>query len=40
MQNYVEQELAVFRVTGTALEDTGTRIKVKGHPASIRIAPR
>lgn len=40
VQNYVEQELAVFRVTGTALEDTGTRIKVKGHPASIRIAPR
>lgn len=40
VQNYVEQELAVFRVTGAALEDTGTRIKVKGHPASIRTAPR
>ncbi len=39
VQNYIEQELQVFRVTGTGLEDTGTRIKVKGHPASIRIAP-
>jgi DNA-binding beta-propeller fold protein YncE len=39
VQNYVEQELQVFRVTGTGLEDTGTRIKVKGHPASIRVAP-
>jgi DNA-binding beta-propeller fold protein YncE len=39
VQNYVEQELAVFRPTATALEDTGTRVKVKGHPASIRVAP-
>ncbi len=39
VQNYVEQELAVFRVTGAGLEDTGTRIKVRGYPASIRIAP-
>ena len=39
VQNYIEEELQVFRVTGTGLEDTGTRIKVKGHPASIRIAP-
>jgi DNA-binding beta-propeller fold protein YncE len=39
VQNFIEQELQVFRVTGTGLEDTGTRIKVKGHPASIRIAP-
>ncbi len=39
VQNYVEQELAVYRVTEAGLGDTGTRIKVKGHPASIRIAP-
>ncbi len=39
VQNYVEQELQILRVTGTGLEDTGTRIKVKGHPASIRVAP-
>ncbi len=40
VQNYVEQELAVYRVTPNGPEDTGLRIKVKGHPASIRIAPR
>ena len=40
VQNYVEQELAAYRVTPSGPEDTGVRIKVKGHPASIRIAPR
>ncbi len=40
VQNYVEQELAAYRVTPAGPEDTGVRIKVKGHPASIRIAPR
>jgi len=29
VQNYVEQELAMYRMTPTALEDTGVRIKVK-----------
>src|SRR2546425_1033700 len=40
VQNYVEQELAMYRMTPTALEDTGVRIKVKGHPASLRVAPQ
>lgn len=40
IQNYVEQELAAYRVTPNGPEDTGVRIKVKGYPASIRIAPR
>ena len=40
VQNYVEQELAMYRITPTALEDTGVRIKVKGHPASLRVAPQ
>ncbi len=40
VQNYVERELAAYRLTGTGLEDTGVRVKVSGHPASIRIAPR
>jgi len=40
VQNYVEQELAAYRVTPNGPEDTGVRIKVKGHPASICIAPR
>ena len=40
VQNYVEKELAAYRLTGTGLEDTGVRVKVSGHPAAIRIAPR
>ncbi len=40
VQNYVERELAVYSVTGKALKDTGVRVKVKGYPAAIRIAPR
>ncbi len=40
VQNYVEKELAFYRVTGSGLEDTGHRIPVPGHPAGIRIAPR
>ena len=35
-----KQEFAAYRVTPPALEDTGVRIKMKGSPASIRIAPR
>ena len=37
-QNMVEREIWVFRVDGTALRDTGHRIKVNGGPAAIRIA--
>lgn len=40
VQNYVEQELAVYTVSSTAIEDTGVRLKTRGSPASIRIAPR
>src|SRR2546422_6642514 len=40
VQNHVEQELAMYHMTPPALEDTGVRIKVKGHPASLRVAPQ
>ena len=40
VQNYVEKELAFYRVTSSGLEDTGHRVPVPGHPAGIRIAPR
>ncbi|MBI2155159.1 MAG: hypothetical protein HYU24_15875, partial [Candidatus Rokubacteria bacterium] len=40
VQNYVEKELAACRLTGSGLKDTGVRVKVGGHPASIRVAPR
>jgi DNA-binding beta-propeller fold protein YncE len=40
VQNYVEKQLAVYKLNGSSLEDTGVRIPVPGHPAAIRIAPR
>jgi DNA-binding beta-propeller fold protein YncE len=40
VENYAEKELAAYRVTARGLEDTGVRLKLPGHPASIRTAPR
>jgi DNA-binding beta-propeller fold protein YncE len=40
VQNYAEEELAAYRLTGSGMEDTGVRFKLPGHPAAIRIAPR
>jgi DNA-binding beta-propeller fold protein YncE len=40
VQNYVDRELAFYGVAGKALKDTGVRVKVKGYPAAIRIAPQ
>ncbi len=40
VQNYVERELAAYKLGPRGPEDTGVRIPVRGYPASIRIAPR
>ncbi len=40
VQDAVEQDVAVYSVSPTALADTGVRLKVKGSPVSIRGAPR
>ena len=40
VQNYVEQEIAVYAVTDAGPRDTGVRVKLKGCPASLRTAPR
>ena len=40
VQNYVEQELALYRVTPRGPEDTGQRIPVPGYPAALRTAIR
>lgn len=40
VQNYVEKELALYRVTSNGPEDTGQRIPVPGYPSGLRIAPR
>ena len=40
VQNYVEKELALYRVTPGGPEDTGQRIPIPGFPAGLRTAPR
>jgi hypothetical protein len=40
VQNTVEKEIQVLRWDGTALQDTGQRIKTNGGPAAIRAAMR
>ena len=40
VQDRAEQDIAVYRVSPTGIADTGVRVKVKGDPVSIRIAPR
>ena len=40
VQNMAEKEIQVLRWDGSALADTGQRIKTNGGPAAIRIAPR
>jgi DNA-binding beta-propeller fold protein YncE len=40
VQNAADEDLAVYSVSPTAIADTGVRLKVKGSPVSIRIAPR
>ena len=40
VQNYVEKELALYRVTPNGPEDTGQRIPVPGYPAALRTAIR
>ncbi|HYL80858.1 MAG TPA: beta-propeller fold lactonase family protein, partial [Candidatus Acidoferrum sp.] len=40
VQNYIEKEIAAYKVTPKGPTDTGVRIKLKGYPASIRTTPR
>jgi DNA-binding beta-propeller fold protein YncE len=40
VQNYMEQELAVYAFADGALRDTGERIKLPARPAAIRAAAR
>jgi DNA-binding beta-propeller fold protein YncE len=39
VQNYVEKELAVYRVSGVGIEKTNAKIPVPGFPAALRRAP-
>ena len=38
--NFLDGDMSVLRVDGTTLTDTGQRIKLPGHPASMRAGPQ
>ena len=38
--NFIDQDLWVLRVDGSKLTDTTQRIKLPGHPASMRSGPQ
>jgi DNA-binding beta-propeller fold protein YncE len=37
--NFIDQDLSILRVNGTHLVNSGKRVKLPGHPASMRGAP-
>ena len=38
--NFIDGDMWVLKVDGTTLTDTGQRIKLPGHPASMRAGPQ
>jgi len=38
--NFIDGDMSVLKVEGTTLTDTGQRIKLLGHPASMRSGPQ
>src|SRR6516162_7925518 len=38
--NFIDGDMSLLKVDGTALTDTGQRIKLPGHPASMRAGPQ
>ena len=38
--NFIDQDMSVLKVDGDKLTDTGTRVKLPGHPASMRSGPQ
>ncbi len=38
--NFIDGDISVLKVDGTTLTDTGQRLKLPGHPASLRAGPQ
>ena len=34
--NYMDDDISILKVDGTVVTDTGKRVKLPGHPASMR----
>jgi DNA-binding beta-propeller fold protein YncE len=37
--NFIDGDMSILKVDGTKLTDTGKRMKIDGHPASMRVSP-
>jgi DNA-binding beta-propeller fold protein YncE len=37
--NFIDGDMSIFKVDGTKLTDTGKRMKIEGHPASMGVSP-
>ncbi|HZS85273.1 MAG TPA: YncE family protein [Stellaceae bacterium] len=38
--NFLDGDMSILKVDGTKLVETGKRMKLSGHPASLRVSPR
>ena len=38
--NFIDGDLSVLKVEGSKITDTGQRLKLPGHPASLRSGPQ
>jgi DNA-binding beta-propeller fold protein YncE len=37
--NFIDSDISILKITGTTVTDTGKKLKLPGHPASLRGAP-
>ena len=38
--NFLDSDISILKVSGTQVSDTGKKIKLPGHPASLRGVPK
>jgi DNA-binding beta-propeller fold protein YncE len=38
--NYLDNDMSILKINGTEVTDTGKKLKLPGHPASLRGAPK
>jgi hypothetical protein len=38
--NFLDSDMSILKINGTEVTDTGKKLKLPGHPASLRSAPK
>jgi len=38
--NFLDSDMSILKINGTDVTDTGRKLKLPGHPASLRAAPK